>query len=143
MKTKALISFGVTVKLICVFVFAYAKSRFSHDAARIKISLPISSLLLGPVTTQPCQKFRRQIFLPLDTKMSHIMRKPGFLHMQKRRRSSSEHLCFRYIVSIIPLLSKSLAIFCGCRQPGLCWTWSKTPKADFLAAGFLETRLKL
>ena len=29
-KTKALISFAV---LICVFVFAYAKSRFSHDAA--------------------------------------------------------------------------------------------------------------
>ena len=34
-KTKALISFAVTVKLICVFVFAYAKSRFSHDAAQI------------------------------------------------------------------------------------------------------------
>ena len=34
-KTKALISFAVTAKLICVFVFAYAKSRFSHDAAQI------------------------------------------------------------------------------------------------------------
>ena len=34
-KTKALISFTVTVKLICVFVFACAKSRFSHKAARI------------------------------------------------------------------------------------------------------------
>ena len=36
-KTKALISFAVTadLKLICVFVFAYAKSRFSHDAAHI------------------------------------------------------------------------------------------------------------
>ena len=34
-KTKALISFAVTAKLICVFVFAYAKSRFSHDAAHI------------------------------------------------------------------------------------------------------------
>ena len=32
-KTKALISFAVTAKLICVFVFTYAKSRFSHDAA--------------------------------------------------------------------------------------------------------------
>ena len=32
-QTKALISFAVTAKLICVFVFAYAKSRFSHDAA--------------------------------------------------------------------------------------------------------------
>ena len=33
-KTKALISFAITAKLICVFVFAYAKSRFSHDAAQ-------------------------------------------------------------------------------------------------------------
>ena len=30
-KTKALISFAVTAKLICVFVFAYAKCKFSHD----------------------------------------------------------------------------------------------------------------
>ena len=35
MKTKALISFAVTAKLICVFVFAYAKSRFSYDAAQM------------------------------------------------------------------------------------------------------------
>ena len=34
-KTKALTSFAVTAKLICVFVFAYAKSRFSHDEAQI------------------------------------------------------------------------------------------------------------
>ena len=32
-KTKALISFAVTTKLICVFVFTYAKSQFSHDEA--------------------------------------------------------------------------------------------------------------
>ena len=30
-KAKALISFAVTAKLICAFVLAYAKSRFSHD----------------------------------------------------------------------------------------------------------------
>ena len=35
-KTKALISFVVTVKLICVFVFAFAKSRFSHNEAQIE-----------------------------------------------------------------------------------------------------------
>ena len=34
-KTKALISCAVTAQLICVFVFAYAKSRFSYDAAHI------------------------------------------------------------------------------------------------------------
>ena len=37
-KTKALISFAVTAKLICVFVFAYTKSRFSHDKAQITYS---------------------------------------------------------------------------------------------------------
>ena len=34
-KTKALISFAVIAKLICVFVFAYAKIRFSYDAAHM------------------------------------------------------------------------------------------------------------
>ena len=34
-KTKGLISFAVTAKLICVFVFAYAKSRFSHNEAQM------------------------------------------------------------------------------------------------------------
>ena len=32
-KTKALISFAVTAKLICVFVFAYADCWFSHEVA--------------------------------------------------------------------------------------------------------------
>ena len=34
-KTKALISFAVTAKLICAFVFAYADSWFSHAAAQL------------------------------------------------------------------------------------------------------------
>ena len=36
-KTKALISFAVTAKLICVFVFAYADCWFSHEAAHINV----------------------------------------------------------------------------------------------------------
>ena len=34
-KTKALISFAVTAKLICIFVFASAKCWFSHDVTQI------------------------------------------------------------------------------------------------------------
>ena len=34
-KSKVLIRCVVTAHLICAFVFAYAKSRFSHDAAHI------------------------------------------------------------------------------------------------------------
>ena len=37
-KTKVLISFAVTAKLICVFVFAYAKKKwFSHNVAHLMI----------------------------------------------------------------------------------------------------------
>ena len=35
LKTNALISCAVTAQLICAFVSAYAKNRFSHDAAHI------------------------------------------------------------------------------------------------------------
>ena len=38
-KTKALISFAVTAKLICAFVFAYAIVRFSNDTAQIYIDI--------------------------------------------------------------------------------------------------------
>ena len=34
-----LISFAVTSKLICVFVLAYAKIRFSHDVAQIRVTI--------------------------------------------------------------------------------------------------------
>ena len=37
-KTKAQISFAVTAKLICVFVFAYADCWFSHAVAHILFS---------------------------------------------------------------------------------------------------------
>ena len=45
-KTKALISFAVTAKLICVFVFAYAKSRFSHEEAQIVFKLLLYQMKL-------------------------------------------------------------------------------------------------
>ena len=34
-KKKALISFAVTAKLICVFLFAYVDCWFSHEAAHL------------------------------------------------------------------------------------------------------------
>ena len=40
---KALISFPVTMKLICAFVFAYAKIWFSHDAAQMTLALGTDS----------------------------------------------------------------------------------------------------
>ena len=35
-KTDALISYALTAQLVCFFDFAYAKSRFSYDAAQKK-----------------------------------------------------------------------------------------------------------
>ena len=44
MKTKALISCAVTAQLICgLNVFAYAKSRFSHDEAQILVFLHLQT----------------------------------------------------------------------------------------------------
>ena len=51
MKTKALISFVVTAKLICVFVFANEKIGFSHTAAQLT---PLHFIMEPPsVTPQP------------------------------------------------------------------------------------------
>ena len=46
-KTKTLISFAVTAKLICVFVFAYANIRFSHNEAQLYHALTIYISSLG------------------------------------------------------------------------------------------------
>ena len=57
-------------------------------------------------------------------------------------READQRLCFRYTDSTIPLLSKSeissLLSSSVAVQPGLCRTWSETPKT-----GFLRTRLIL
>ena len=42
-KTKTLISFAVTAKLICVFVFAYANCWFSHAKAHFSLPRKVSS----------------------------------------------------------------------------------------------------
>ena len=60
----------------------------------------------------------------------------------RSNQEADQHLCFRYIDRTIPLLSKS-EISClypssVAVQPGLCQTWSETPKT-----GFLTTMLKL
>ena len=55
--------------------------------------------------------------------------------------TADEHVCFRYIDSVIPLLSKSKFLslkpsYEPCYeavQSGLCWTWSEGPKTGFPA----------
>ena len=72
--------------------------------------------------------------------------KTNVLHMRKQRQKigfeADQRLCFRYIDSTIPLLSKSkissLLPSSVVVQPSLCGTWSETPKT-----GFLTTQLNL
>ena len=77
------------------------------------------------------------------------MRKPAFCIGENKdadqlrgNREADQCLCFRYIGSAIPLLPKyeisSLYPYCVVVEPGLCRTWSETPKT-----GFLITRLIL
>ena len=76
------------------------------------------------------------------------MRKPAFCICENKdadqlrgNRKADQRPCFRCKDSTIPLLPKSeissLYPYSVAVQPGLCWTWSETPKT-----GFLRTRLK-
>ena len=79
--------------------------------------------------------------------MSRVMGKPTFCICENKdadqlrgNREADQRLYFRYLDSTIPLLPKheipSLEPFPVVVQPGLCGTWSETPKT-----GFLTTRL--
>ena len=81
--------------------------------------------------------------------MSHVMRKPVFCICENKDAdqlrsncAADQRLCFRYTDRTIPLLPKSeissLWPSSVAVQPGVCRTWSETPKT-----GFLRTRLKL
>ena len=48
-KTKALISFAVTAKLICAFVFAHADCWFSHAVAQLSVAGIIQTCFLNNV----------------------------------------------------------------------------------------------
>ena len=80
--------------------------------------------------------------------MSLVMRKPAFCICENKdadqlrgNHEADQRLCFRFIDSTIPLLPfykiSSLEPFSVVVKPGLCRTWSDTPKT-----GFLTTRLK-
>ena len=73
------------------------------------------------------------------------MRKPTFCICENKdadqlrgNREADPRLCFRYIESKIPLLPKceisSLNPSSVTEQPGLCGTWSETPKTSFLTS---------
>ena len=71
------------------------------------------------------------------------MRKPDFCICENKdadqlrgKREADQRLCFRYADSTIPLLPiseiSSLYPSTVAVQPGMCRTWSETPKTSFL-----------
>ena len=56
-KTKAMISFPVTAKLICAFAFTYADCWFSHEMAQVLQLLPIAAIDFNCIGySQSCQR---------------------------------------------------------------------------------------
>ena len=77
------------------------------------------------------------------------MRKPAFYICENKdadqlrgNREADPRLCFRYTDSTIPLFPKSeissLYPFSVTAQPGLCRTWSETPKTGFLTSRLIS-----
>ena len=73
------------------------------------------------------------------------MRNPAFC-LCENKDAADQRLCFHYMDSTIPLLSKSeissLWPFSACLQPGLCRTWSETSKFSHNEAQVLPTRIQ-
>ena len=81
-----------------------------------------------------------QTFEPLHEKTNILHMRNKDADQLRGNREADQRLCFRYTDSTISLLPKceisSLQPSSVVMQPGLCGTWSETPKT-----GFLRTRL--
>ena len=84
-------------------------------------------------------------FVPPAIILSRDVRKPDFCICENKdadqlrgNREADQRLCFRHLDSTTPLLSKSkissLKPHSVIAQPGLCGTWSETPKTGFLTS---------
>ena len=78
------------MQLICGFVFAYAKIRFSHDVAHIIVTVTWGA------PYEP--RYEKPAFCICENKDADQLRS---------KREADQRLCFRNIDTTIPLLSKS------------------------------------
>ena len=127
MKTKVLISFAVTAKLISTFVFTTWIVQFLFF---LNLKFPASSNLLclyssvcvGPVRKQKLLVFSCNLPAYINTvfcacmphQLSRLVGKPTICICENKdadqlrgNREADQRLCFRYSDSIIPLLLKS------------------------------------
>ena len=119
------------------------EDRFSHDATEMLLDLNHSAC-------SHCQKMKKSKRYDVKKQKQYEPHheKPMFCICENKdadqlrgNREADQRLCFRYIDTTIPLLSKTiiscLLPYSVTAQPGLCRTRSETPKT-----GFLATRLK-
>ena len=102
----------------------------------------VNNLIMANMCNE-CNKKNHRVYQQGVTKYEPRHERTCFLNMQKQgpdqlrgNREADQCLCFHYIDSTIPLLSKykilSLYPSSVAVQPGLCGTWSETPKTGFL-----------
>ena len=84
-KTKALISFVVTAKLICVFVFPYAKCCFSHDTAQFIVATLKHIHIYHRLMPQKLLKMQT-IFLTVKTQLAVSSGSALFVHSFSKTR---------------------------------------------------------
>ena len=125
MKTKALISFAVTAKLICAFVFAYADCWFSHGAAHMSgtCSLSCSCLsylklniddIFSSSLSQRCLSVSWRRNPPHPLPRSDSLRRKWREIFRNRRRPTSPHTTHSLPHAMLPCQAYSQ------RLPGHC-----------------------
>ena len=77
---------AVTAKMICVFVFAYAKCWFSHDAAHTFFQFHHSAYALSNPKLNALSKIIASRFSLV--KMSRVVRKPFFAYSKTKTQIS-------------------------------------------------------
>ena len=102
----------VTAKLICVFVFAYAKCRFSHDEAQLKIGL--DSFSKHTLNVWPLFGFTTVLESNVLLKCAKLQYLLWFF-CQVYRVTDEESEVWRifFLINIIPVLKGSEFYFLG------------------------------
>ena len=125
---KALISFAVTAKLICVFVFANAKIRFFHDTAHICYQTRL-------IFDIHCNIFSFDATLFMPPPFEECGRALSVAHVRASVRASIRP-SFKWVLcernssyNFIPILLKLYR--CFCQGLKMCMTFGYNPQINF------------
>ena len=153
--------------------YSYPTTMYESILAQMHVSLVLFTIFAFYHIINLKPKLQKKYFLPkictfgggdtfilcnritvVHVYMSLVMRKPDFSICENKdadqfrgNREADQRLCFRYTDSSIPLLPNcefsSLQPFSVAVQPGLCRTWSETPKTGFLRTRLIYLHLKI